>query len=47
MVILRERQELVELLQVRQGHAHVAQQRRLLCLGQRRRHDVRRSAAQP
>jgi hypothetical protein len=47
MAILRERQELVELVQVRQGHAHVAHDLRLLRFGQRRRHDFGRSAAQP
>jgi len=36
----------VELPQVRQGHAHGARGGRLLHLGQRRRHDVRRAAAQ-
>jgi hypothetical protein len=47
MGILRDRQELVELLQVRPGHTHVAHDLRLLRLGQRRRHDIRHGAAQP
>jgi hypothetical protein len=47
MGILREGQELVELVQVRQGHAHVAHDLWLLRFGQRRRHGFRRSAAQP
>jgi hypothetical protein len=44
--ILLEGKELVEPLQIRQRHAHVAHRRRLLPLGQRRRHDYRLAATQ-
>jgi hypothetical protein len=45
MVILLEREKLVELPQVRQGQAHVAYRCRLLPLGQRCRHRRRHAAA--